>query len=48
MEGKRKRRSFTNLDAAKKEAQLVAQRIQGGRQEMNDLRTQDREALRSC
>jgi integrase len=47
MEGKRERRSFTNLDAAKKEAQLVAQRIQGGRQEMNDLRPHDREAYRT-
>jgi hypothetical protein len=47
MEGKRERRSFTNLDTAKKEAQLVAQRIQGGRQEMNDLRPHDREAYRT-
>ncbi len=43
LEGKRQRRSFTTLDAAKKEAQLAAQRIQGGRQEMNDLRPHDRE-----
>ena len=47
MEGKRERRSFTTLEAAKKEAQLVAQRIQGGRQEMNDLRPHDREAYRT-
>ena len=47
MEGKRERRSFTNLESAKKEAQLVAQRIQGGRQEMNDLRPHDREAYRT-
>ena len=47
MEGKRERRSFTNLETAKKEAQLVAQRIQGGRQEMNDLRPHDREAYRT-
>ena len=46
-EGKRERRSFTNLETAKKEAQLVAQRIQGGRQEMNDLRPHDREAYRT-
>jgi len=46
-EGKRERRSFTNLDAAKKEALLVAQRIQNGRQEMNDLRPHDREAYRT-
>ena len=47
MEGKRERRSFTNLESAKKEAQLVAQRIQSGRQEMNDLRPHDREAYRT-
>ena len=46
--GKRERRSFTTLEAAKKEAQLVAQRIQGGRQEMNDLRPHDREAYRTA
>jgi hypothetical protein len=47
LEGKRQRRSFTSLEAAKKEAQLAAQRIQGGRQEMNDLRPHDREAYRT-
>ena len=47
LEGRRERRSFTDLGAAKKEAQLVAQRIQGGRQEMNDLRPHDREAYRT-
>jgi hypothetical protein len=46
-EGKRERRSFSNLDAAKKEALLVAQRIQGRRQEMNDLRPHDGEAYRT-
>jgi len=48
LEGKRERRSFTTLEAAKKEAQLAAQRIQGGRQEMNDLRPHDREAYRTA
>ena len=47
LEGRRERRSFTNLDTAKKEALLVAQRIQAGRQEMNDLRPHDREAYRT-
>ena len=47
-EGRRERRSFTTLEAAKKEAQLVAQRIQGGRQEMNDLRPHDREAYQTA
>jgi hypothetical protein len=47
-EGKRERRAFTTLEAAKKEALLVAQRIQAGRQEMNDLRPLDREAYRTA
>jgi hypothetical protein len=41
--GKRLRQVFQTLDAAKKEAQLVAQRIQSGMQQMTDLKPHDRE-----
>jgi len=37
-EGKRMRQVFSSLDATKKEAQLVAQRIQSGMQHMTDLK----------
>ena len=43
-DGRRMRQSFMKLEDAKKEALLVAQRIQTGMQTMTDLRPQDREA----
>ncbi len=43
-EGKRLRQVFSSLDDAKKEALLVAQRIQRGMQHMTDLKPHDREA----
>lgn len=43
-EGKRLRQVFSSLDDAKKEALLVAQRIQSGMQHMTDLKPHDREA----
>jgi integrase len=42
-DGKRLRQVFSSLDDAKKEALLVAQRIQSGMQHMTDLKPQDRE-----
>lgn len=42
-EGKRLRQFFSSLDAAKTEAQLVAQRIQSGMQHLTDLKAHDRE-----
>jgi len=42
-EGKRLRQVFSSLDDAKKEALLVAQRIQSGMQHMTDLKPHDRE-----
>ena len=42
-DGKRLRQVFQTLDAAKKEAQLVAQRIQSGMQQMTDMKPHDRE-----
>jgi integrase len=43
-DGKRLRQVFPSLDAAKKEAQLVAQRIQSGMQHVTDMRPHDRDA----
>ena len=43
-EGKRVRRSFGTLDKAKKEALLVAQRIQSGLQHVTDMAPHDRDA----
>jgi hypothetical protein len=43
-DGKRLRQVFQTLDTAKMEAQLVAQRIQSGMQQMTDLKPHDREA----
>ena len=42
--GKRVRQSFTSLDKAKKEALLVAHRIQSGMQHVTDLTPADRDA----
>jgi integrase len=44
-DGKRLRQTFPSLDAAKKEAQLVAQRIQAGMQYVTDMKPHDRDAL---
>jgi len=47
--GKRLRQAFPTLNAAKREAQLVAQRIQSGMQHVTDMKAQDREAyLAAC
>jgi hypothetical protein len=43
-DGKRLRQIFASLDAAKKEAQLVAQRIQAGMQHVTDMKPHDRDA----
>ena len=43
-DGKRMRQYFGDLAAAKKEAQLVAPRIQSGMQQMTDLKPHDRES----
>ncbi len=44
-DGKRLRQVFTTLEAAKKEALLVAQRIQSGMQQMTDLKPHHRESF---
>ena len=44
-EGKRLRQTFPTLDAAKKEAHLVAQRIQAGLQHVTDMKPHDRDAF---
>ena len=43
-DGKRLRQMFPTLEAAKKEAQLVAQRIQAGMQHVTDMKPHDRDA----
>jgi len=43
-EGRRIRRSFSSLEKARKEALLVAQRIQGGMQHVTDMTPADRDA----
>ncbi|NNC89937.1 MAG: hypothetical protein HKN82_15880 [Akkermansiaceae bacterium] len=43
-DGKRMRQIFSKLDAAKKEARLVAQRIQAGQQHVTDLKAHERDA----
>ena len=43
-EGRRMRRSFVSLEKARKEALLVAQRIQGGLQHVTDMAPHDRDA----
>ena len=42
-DGKRLRQTFADLAAAKKEAQLVAQRIQAGMQHVTDLKPHERD-----
>ena len=46
MNGRRERRTFGSVDAAKDEARMVALNIQRGMSSDNDLRPQDRESLR--
>ncbi len=43
-DGKRMRQFFTTLEAAKKEAQFVAQRIQSGLQHVTDLKPHERDS----
>ena len=43
-DGKRLRQIFASLDTAKKEALLVAQRIQAGMQHVTDMKPHDRDA----
>ncbi len=45
MDGRRHRRMFTDLDEAKREAKLAAEKIQRGLQSNNDLRPAEREAF---
>jgi hypothetical protein len=45
-DGKRLRQFFPTLEAAKKEAQLVAQRIQAGMQHVTDLKPHERDNYR--
>ena len=45
--GKRVRQSFTSLEKAKKEALLVAHRIQSGMQHVTDMTPADRDAFRA-
>ncbi|MFN0076597.1 MAG: tyrosine-type recombinase/integrase [Prosthecobacter sp.] len=47
MNGRRERRTFGSLDAAKEEARMAALNIQRGLSSENDLRPQDRENLRA-
>ena len=44
MDGRRQRRMFTNLEDAKREAKLAAEKIQRGLQANNDLHPAEREA----
>ena len=43
-DGRRERKIFTSLEAAKKEAQFVAQRIQSGMQQVTDIKPHERES----
>ncbi|MFP6896349.1 MAG: hypothetical protein VCA38_07090 [Roseibacillus sp.] len=45
LDGRRRRRMFTDLGEAKREAKLAAQKIQRGLQSNNDLRPAEREAF---
>jgi hypothetical protein len=47
-DGRRVRRTFTDLEKAKKEAKLAADRIQAGLAQTHDLRPHEREAYRSA
>ena len=47
-DGRRERKVFTNLDAAKKEALFVAQRIQVGMQHVTDLKPHERDHFKAA
>ena len=47
-DGKRLRQFFTTLEAAKKEAQFVAQRIQAGMQHVTDLKPHERDNFKAA
>jgi integrase len=47
-DGKRLRQFFTTLDAAKKEALFVAQRIQAGMQHVTDLKPHERDSFKAA
>jgi len=47
-DGKRLRQFFTTLEAAKKEAQFVAQRIQSGMQHVTDLKPHERDSFKAA
>ena len=47
-DGKRLRQFFPSLDAAKKEGQFVAQRIQGGMQHVTDLKPHERDSFKAA
>ena len=47
-DGKRMRQTFTDLAAAKKEAQFVAQRIQSGMQHVTDLKPHERDSFKAA
>jgi integrase len=47
-DGKRLRQFFTTLEAAKKEAQFVAQRIQAGMQHVTDLKPHERDSFKAA
>jgi len=47
-EGKRMRRAFTDLAAARKEAMFVAQRIQSGLQHVTDLKPHERDSFKKA
>jgi integrase len=47
-DGKRLRQFFTTLEAAKKEAQFVAQRIQAGMQHVTDIKPHERDNLKAA
>jgi integrase len=48
LNGKRQRRMFTDLDEAKREAKLAAEKIQRGLSANNDLSTRDREIFHAA
>ena len=47
-EGRRVRKVFPTMDAAKKEAQFVAQRIQSGMQHVTDLKPHERDSFKAA
>ena len=47
-DGRRMRKMFNDLDAAKKEALFVAQRIQSGMQHVTDLKPHERDSFKAA